>query len=434
MQNLKVSPIFLVTQHYLFEKGYKILSHQGGTRSGKTYNIIWFLIYLALLDKETMHKMINDKERDKNKSLEISIVSRDVPHLKKGAIKDFLKIMKEQMNIFDKNDWKITDKKYTFKNGSVIEFFSVDDSDKARGPGRDILYINECNSGITYDTYWQLVIRTQVKIIIDYNPSHSKHWIYEKVLPRDDCKLVISTYRDNFDFLPKSQIEEIEKDKVRDPARWRVFGEGQRGMALEGRIFENWKEIDYNKFPRTPRIFGLDLGFTNDPTVLIEGRRYVGAKKKHDGTFEKVNELYLKEWCYDTQMKTPDIVRMFKECGVGYNDIIYCDNDSRLISELNDAGYNVIKAKKGKDSVKEGISYIKEYQVYYDAKSANLANEFMFYRWKEDKRKVDTSSEHAKFDNEPQDHANHAMDAVRYLCEEWRGLHGSRVLIDAIRG
>jgi len=421
MQNLKVSPIFLVTNHYLFKENYKILSHQGGTRSGKTYNIIWFLIYLALLDKLSLHSLLGNKDRD---TLQISIVSRDLPHLKRGALKDFLEIM-QRMQVFDKNNWNATDKKYTFKSGSVIEFFSVDDEGKARGSNRDILYVNEANSGIKYDIYVQLNLRTRLKVIIDYNPSHSEHWIYDEILTRDDCKLVISTYRDNYDFLPKEQIAEIEKMKIQDPARWRVFGEGQKGMALEGRVFDNWKETDYNKFPRTPRIFGLDFGFVNDPTVLIEGRKKTGYN---------ANEMYLKEWIYETNLTTPQLIERLKECKIGYNDIIYADgSEPRLIRELQDAGYNVVSAKKGEGSIIDGINFIKTFDVYYDTKSANLQTEFMFYKWKEDKRNLDNSRKEAKFLNNPIDHANHAMDAVRYLCEEWRGLHSGRSLMDAIR-
>lgn len=429
MNNLKVSPIFLVTQYYLFKKGYKILSHQGGTRSGKTYNIIWFLIYLALLDKTGLHNLLGNKDRD---TLQISIVSRDLPHLKRGALKDFLEIM-QKMGVFDKNSWNATDKKYTFKSGSVIEFFSVDDEGKARGSNRDILYVNECNSGIKYDIYVQLNLRTRLKVIIDYNPSHSEHWIYEEILKRDDCKLVISTYRDNYDFLPIEQINEIEKMKIQDPARWRVFGEGQKGMALEGRVFENWKEIEYNRFPRTPRIFGLDFGFVNDPTTLIEGRRKIGSKKLQNGTFEKVNEMYLKEWIYETNLTTPQLIERLKECNIGYNDIIYADgSEPRLIRELQDAGFNVVSAKKGDGSIIDGINYIKTYNVYYEYKSTNLHTEFMFYKWKEDKRNLDNSRKEAKFLNNPIDHANHAMDSIRYLCEEWRGLHSGQSLMNAL--
>jgi len=404
MKELKVSPLFYATLHYL--QKYKIISHQGGTRSGKTYNIVWSLIFLANSSKE---------------NLQISIVSRDLPHLKRGAMKDFLEIMKDKLGIFDKNQWNATDKKYTFNSGCVIEFFSIDDEGKARGSNRDILFINECNSGIKYDIWFQLSIRTRKKIIIDYNPSHSKHWIYEEVLKREDCKLIISTYRDNFDFLPIEQIQEIERMKLSNPAYWRVFGEGQRGMALKGRVFENWKEIEYSKFPRTQRIFGLDFGFTNDPTTLIEGRK-TGKK------------VFLKEHIYQTGLTTPQLVNLMRECGIGYNDVIYADNsEPRLIQELRQNGFNVIGAKKGSNSIIDGINYIKSLEVFVDYKSSNLLNEYNFYKWHEDKRKFDDSSKETKFLNNPIDFANHAMDAFRYLCEEWRGLHGSQSLSDAMR-
>ena len=381
-----VSPIYIANAVYL--KDFRVIAHQGGTRSGKTYNTINFLIDMCLVTK----------------NLQVSVVSMTVPHLKMGALKDFLEITKKR-NIFNKDSYKKSDRKYEFSNGSVIDFFSVDDESKARGSNRDILFINEANKGIKYDVFMQLDIRTRQKVIIDYNPSESQHWIYDKVINQSNCKTVISTYLDNYDFLPNEQIKVIEAMKDKDPLYWRVFGEGQRGMALEGTVFKGWKEIDYKLFPRLPRrVFGLDFGYANDPTAVIE------VAKIH-------NKLYLHEHVYSKGINTNELAELLHDCGITYQDVIIADSaNPDAISILQQAGFLVFPAKKGEGSIKLGIDYIKLFEVYYSHLSANIAHEFNYYVYKKN-RQTD------EFSNVPIDSRNHAIDAIRYACEEFRGLH-----------
>jgi len=203
-----------------FNEGYRIIVNQGGTRSGKTFSLSQLLIYLALRQK-----------------VSISTCSVAFPHLRKGAMRDWRKIM-EDFRLYDPGAHMKTEQLYTYPNGSYVEFFSVDNQLKVRGPGRDILFINEANI-IQYETFRQLLLRTKKAIFIDYNPADEFHWIYDKVLTRPDCYFIKSTYKDN-PFLPKEQIYEIESYKETDENFWRIYGEGERGHS-EGVIYTKWQ-------------------------------------------------------------------------------------------------------------------------------------------------------------------------------------------------
>ena len=226
----------------------------GGTSAGKTFGIIPILIDKAI----------------KTKLLEISIVSETMPHLKKGAIKDFKKIMMVTGRWNPKN-WHDSDKKYTFPNGSYIEFFSADDEGRVRGPRRNILYINECNN-LKFETYYQLNIRTDQEVWLDYNPT-SEFWVDTEVLTdKEDTELLRLTYKDN-EALSPAIIKELEKNRIKAETskyweNWcRVYLDGEIG-SLEGVIFSNWKQID--SIPKLARLvgYGMDFGYSNDPTTL----------------------------------------------------------------------------------------------------------------------------------------------------------------------
>jgi len=199
---IRASYIFEINRRALFEQSFRLACNQGGTRSGKTYNIITICL--------------NPHEFGFTEPfVSVSIVSQSMPHLRKGAIRDFLKIMKGY-GLYDENFYNRTDKVYTFPNGSYIEFFSVDDDKKVRGPGRKILFINEANT-IARDIFIQLNLRTESKIIIDYNPADLYSYIYDDIIPRKDCAFIKSSYLDNIDFLQAEQVEEIEKLKKKLP-------------------------------------------------------------------------------------------------------------------------------------------------------------------------------------------------------------------------
>lgn len=368
---IDVSPVFYANQKAINE-GYRIIANQGSSRSGKTYNILYLLILMGM-----------------SSDLQIDTVSQTIPHLKKGANKDFKEIMLNN-NWWNDDAYNKTDMFYSFSKKSYMQFFSVDNPGKVRGPGRDILFINEANL-IDFETWKQLILRTRKTIIIDYNPADPLHWIYDYVLTRDDCKFIQSTYLDNYDFLPKEQIDEIERLKQYDENAWRVYGLGERGTFTEGQIFKNWQRID--RMPDFTPVYGLDFGFTNDPTALVR-------IMKHN------MNIYVEELIYQKGLTNRNLAILMKEAGVG-NDVIYADAaEPKSIEELRQYGLNVRPAIKGPDSVNLGINYLKQHQVHFTKDSTNLQKEISFYQWEQ--------SKDAKYLNKPKDFMNHLMDAIRY--------------------
>lgn len=346
----------------------------GGTSAGKTFGILPILIDRAA----------------RNPGMEISVVSESVPHLRKGALKDFLKIMKATNRYIDSN-YNRTLLTYTFTNGSYIEFFSADQEDKVRGPRRNILYVNECNN-ITFDTYHQLAIRTSHEIWLDFNPSH-EFWVYSELKNDDDVEWLTLTYKDN-EALPESIVKEIEK--AREKAKtssywenwWKVYGLGQLG-SLEGVVFSNWKTID--TLPKDARCIGmgLDFGYTNDPTAIVAV--YVWNGKR-----------VLDEVCYRTGMVNSDIAAILPK-GV----TVYADSaEPKSIEEIRRAGVNIRPVAKGSDSINFGIQTMQTQEYLVTTSSTNIIKEFRFYCWDKDKA--------GNTLNKPIDQFNHAMDAIRY--------------------
>ena len=347
---------------------------RGGTSAGKTFGIIPILI-----DRCT-------KETD----LEISIVSESIPHLRRGALKDFLKIMMD-LNRYKSDNFNKSTLKYTFSNGSYIEFFSADQPDRLRGARRTDLYVNECNN-ITFDAYYQLAIRTSGDIWLDYNPA-SLFWVDREIIGQEDVDFITLTYKDN-EALSKTIVQEIEKAKYKTSEYWRnwwkVYGLGKIG-SLEGVCITEWQEI---KLPKEARLlsYGMDFGYTNDPTTLIALYKY--------------NNAYIfDEVIYQKKLLNSDISDLLKANEV--TDIIYADNaEPKSIAELKNYGHTVLPCIKGKDSIVYGINLINQNEIYITSRSKNLIKELQSYIWIVDKEgnKV----------NKPIDAFNHCIDAARY--------------------
>jgi phage terminase large subunit len=313
-------------------------------------------------------------------------VSPSLPHLKKGARKDVLQNLEAQM-LFNENDFNRTDQIYTFPStGSYIEFFGADDSQRVRGPGRDILYINEANL-LRKDTALQLFLRTKEVIFIDFNPADEYSWVYE-VADKAGNKLIISTYLNNLANLTKEQIAEIEGLKDADENLWKVFGLGLRGTSSET-IYTHWKMCD--ELPmRGEIVYGQDFGY-NVPSALLRIEFFDGA-------------VYWDEIIYESKLTTGDLIERYKSVDMSKTGNIYCDAaEPKTIEELCRAGYNAISADK---DVTEGIRKVKSMPLYITKRSANLLKEIRSYKWKTDRD--------GKVLDEPVKFNDHALDAGRY--------------------
>ena len=363
-----------------FRDGLRGVDSRGGTRSTKTYSALQFLVFLAVgLSVKRL----------------ISVVSETLPHLKKGAIRDFEKILQDEGIIAGalKDDfrWNATDCTFTFATGTIIEFFSCDSPARVHGPARDILFINE-GQNIRWETARQLMIRTREFIIVDYNPTH-EFWAHTELATDARFRTIVSTYKDNR-FLTPAQIEDIEKGK-KNANWWRVYGLGLTGQ-LEGVIYQ-FEQID--KMPDNPgliRIGGLDYGFTNSKTAGVDILADVRKKR-----------LYLDEMFYGTGMHNFDIIAALNAHGFPKKGPrLYADcAEPKTNDELKLAGFNVWPSYKGKE-IEAQISWLQGWDIYVTKTSTNVIHEFRNYIW-------DTDRDGNKL-NAPIKDFDHAMDAFRY--------------------
>jgi phage terminase large subunit len=368
----------------------------GGSSAGKTFGIIPILI-----DKAT-----------KTPFLRISVVSGTLPQMKKGSIQDFKDIMRLTNRWYDDN-WHETNIKYTFSNRATIEFFSADDSAKLKGPRRDVLYINECDR-VSFESYGQLVMRTDSQIWLDFNPSH-RFWVHDELPPNEKHEWLTLTYLDN-EGCPKGAIEELEGYKEKSTTskywmnKWRVYGLGELG-SLDGVVFEEFKEWDVcDSLPNDYqwRVYGLDFGYTNDPSSLTEIRLSEGI-------------LYFKEHLYSTGMTNKMISDHLTKLKVYRGDEIFADSaEPKSIDELYGWGWNIKGATKGRDSISQGIDVMKRYPMRITNDSVNLIREVRKYAWAEDKEGNKLMT--------PVDKDNHAIDSVRYGTTMKLGVKQAQIL------
>ena len=355
---------------------------QGGTSAGKTFGILPILI---------------DKAAKKG-GLEISVVAESIPHLRRGALRDFIKCMKWTNRFVDERYNKSL-LKYEFANGSFIEFFSADDSSKLRGARRDILYVNECNN-VNFEAYNELSIRTKHEVYLDFNPAN-EFWV-EEIKEDKEADFIILTYKDN-EALDVGIVDQIEKNRLKAETStywrnwWKVYGLGELGM-LEGVVFSNWKQID--TIPKEARLvgIGLDFGYTNDPTSCIE-------------IYKHNEKRILNEIVYQTGMLNSDIAHKLPK------DVpVYADSaEPKSIRTLQLAGITIKGVTKGRDSINYGIDVMQRENYLVTSNSTNLIKELRSYCWDTDKT--------GKRLNKPIDNYNHAIDAVRYHEMETLGMN-----------
>lgn len=350
----------------------RIKAVQGGTSAGKTIGIEQILI---------------DKCQRDGKGDITSIVSESFPHLKRGAMRDFLSIL-QQHNYYDDNRWNRSDFTYTFETGAQLEFFSADQPQKVRGPRRKRLFMNEANN-MSLETFEQLEVRTLEEVYLDWNPTN-EFWYYTDVEPlRDDCERIILTYKDN-EALSPDIVRSIEQRKNRK-GWWKVYGEGQLG-EVEGKIYKGWIVIDEVPEEAILSKTGLDFGYSRDPAAAIDTYKWNGG-------------IVLDEVFYTTGLSNKEITGLLKR-----NDdrklIIADSSEPKSIDEIKGYGLSIVGAIKGPDSVNYGIQYVQDQTIYVTRNSVNLLKEYRNYLWMVDKN--------GKILTIPEGGLDHALDAVRY--------------------
>lgn len=371
---IKYTPVYEANLKAFESKKYRVIANEGSTRSSKTVSVCQLLsLYIP--------------SHYSNKS--ITIVSPSLPHLKRGARREFLKSL-QGAGVYNDNDFNKTDNIYNYPNNTYVEFFGVEDGGKVHGPGRDILYVNEANL-ISYDTYKQLAIRTNELIIIDYNPADEFSWVYTEA-DKPGNKIIHSTYKNNLGNLTTEIIEEIESLQYADENLWNVYGLGLRGKSSET-IYTHWKICD--KLPgKGEQWYGQDFGY-NVPSALVKVELYEGA-------------LYWHQELYETKLTTADLIERYKSLDINKRAEIYCDAaEPKTIEELRRAGYN---AKPADKDVEEGLKKVKSFPLFITQGSTEGIKEIRSYKFKV---KTDVNGSKIVLD-EPVKFNDHFCDAGRY--------------------
>ena len=355
-----------------FRSDTRITCLQGGTRSSKTYSLCQLFIVRAL------------QETGKT----FTICRKTLPALKGTAYRDVLNILRE-LDLYREENHNKSNLSYTL-NGNLIEFISVDQPQKIRGRKRNYLWCNEANE-FTYEDWQQLILRTTEKIYLDYNPSDPYSWIYEKVITRDDCTFIKSTYLAN-PFLDDDTIAEIERLRDLDPDYWRVYGMGEIG-TVQTMIFRDFQLVDETQGALIG--YGLDFGFTNSPTALVEVRR-------------QDDNLYIKELLYKKRLTNTDLCKKLLDLNINKQAEIIGDSaEPKSIEEIYRNGYNIKPANKGA-GIHLGIDIMRRYKLHITKDSTNAIKEFRSYKWATDKN--------GDVLNTPVKVNDHLIDATRYLC------------------
>jgi phage terminase large subunit len=357
-----------VTFEHLLDAQSRITQHIGGTRSGKTYAILQWIIVQALQSQQT-----------------VTVVRKTIPSLKRTVIKDFTDILKS-INVWQDENFNITDRVYKLYD-STIQFLSTDDADKLRGIKSDILFIDEA-SEVDEESYFQLSIRTTNRIILAYNPTISPyHWIRQM----QDCERYITNYKDN-PYLESTIVKAIEDLEFTSPKKWKIYGKGE--FALNDKAIFQFDIVD--SYDGEFVGFGLDFGFSQDPTALV-------------AVYKNGNDLYLEELIYEKGLITSDIVDKLRKLDITKSEEIWGDSaEPRLIEEIYRSGFNIKPVVKGKDSIKFGIGVMQNHKIHILKTSQNLINEMYGYQYATDKHGYTTDT--------PEGGLDHLIDAARYCC------------------
>ena len=358
--------------HKAYNSDTRITCLQGGTRSSKSYSLAQLFIIKCLQDTGKTY----------------TICRKTLPALKATAYRDMIQILKE-LDLYAEENHNKSELSYQL-NGNLLEHISVDQPTKIRGRKRHYLWLNEANE-FTYEDWQQLILRTTEKIYLDYNPSDPYSWIYDKVVVRDDCTFIKSTYMAN-PFLDEDTIAEIERLKDLDPDYWQVYGLGEIG-SVQTMIFRKFELVDEVQGRLVG--YGLDFGFTNSPSALV-------------AVYQSDDNLYIKEMLYEKRLTNTDLANKLREFRIDRQSEIIGDSaEPKTIEEIYRQGFNIKPAKKGA-GIHLGIDIMRRYKLHITKDSLNAIKEFRSYKWATDKN--------GDVLNTPVKINDHLIDATRYLC------------------
>lgn len=373
---LEVTPVF--EQNFNAEK--RIIINRGGTRSSKTYSLAQLFIVELFSGADKI----------------LSVVRKSFPALRATAMRDVVEILHKN-NLYSLVKHNKTENIISY-GSNILEFFSLDNEQKVRGRKRTHLWLNEANE-CNFEEWQQLIFRTSQKAYLDFNPDDINCWInteleQKRAHSKADVEVIISSYRDNT-FLDTQTIKEIEFLKTSDPEYWKIFGMGEYGR-ISGLVFEGFTVVSQIPIEAKRLGFGLDFGFSNDPTALVE-------------VYQTEGKLYINELLYQNGLTNSDISNRLLELGLQRYDTVIADAaEPKSIEELYRAGFNIKPAKKGPDSINASIDILKRYPLCVTSSSTNLLKELRSYKWQTDKN--------GQTINKPVDYNNHAIDALRYIA------------------
>ena len=360
------STIIFQKNHQALQGPERFIVNEGGSRSSKTYSLCQLVIVYCL----------------QNKGKVVSIIRKTFPALRATVLRDFTEILKD-LGVYSLEAHNKSEQIYTFPNGSMVEFFSVDDEQKIRGRKRDIAWCNEANE-LYFDDFTQLNMRTEHKLIFDYNPSDNSSWLYE--LPAEDTIMIRSTYKDN-PFLPQSIRNQIEDLKRTDEALYQIYALGQKAVS-KSNIYSNWTFMTHRPARFTSYVYGLDFGY-NHPTALMR-------------VYWHERDIFIEPVIYESYLTTTMLIEKMRQLNIEKEVTILADYARpEIIAEMVNSGYDVINANK---VVKKGIDYVKTFGVYC-MENKEIKREYDNYKWKK-------IGDHIT--DEPVKLFDDAMDAVRY--------------------
>ena len=384
-RKVALTPVFQKLKAAYDTGRYNAFVLEGGSRSSKTYSIIQFWILYAQANNGRSRRVIVSRLKG--------------TWLTATVIKDFIDILKDYGLYNKKNHNKSVGSGVYTLFTTEFWFLGLDNDQRIHGMKSDAFWINEAVEA-SFDDYAQLMQRCSGFCILDYNPSYDEHWIYDKLCRRAKTFYNHSTMLNN-PLIPQNAKEQILsyepteyniQQGTADKRKWQIYGLGKRA-SLEGLIYQKWSYCSEIPSVIHKRGYGIDFGFTNDYTAVVE-------------CAFRDNTLWLDEVCYKTHMETKDIVRLFKD--IEPRRIISESADPRLVQEIRNSGANIIPVKKGGGSIEASISVIQGYKIFVTERSVNLIKELKNYTWAFDEKTK-------KFHNQPADgQDDHLLDAFRY--------------------